>query len=404
MKKIFTHVLLLIAAAWSGFSQTQTIAYNQTVGIESWNYHLGLQSTINYLSVCQTAVEADFTSQNYGNGQWTDAPYDVYVNGGLIASHEGNHTIDLSLYMPVSSVQIVKTGPSGNWNQVSVTVRVTTTGTTPPPAPAATSVTYCAGDASAALQGLLSGDGVSLRWYLDENGSGYSTVAPSASGSATYWVAQVNVSGCESKRSQVNVNVSATPQPSVEPSYFLPEGALASSLPQLAQNQKWYASANAATPLTPSALLQTGTFYVSQTIDGCESARTAVLIYVGTPVTQVTAAQCGTTLGTLGQLVTADNVPGATAYRFRITNLANGSVRTIVSASNNFTLMNLPAISYNTAYKVAVEVQHQGQWTGVYGPACDVFTPAADTTPGPSSITSPVCGNALQHISALIST
>src|SRR5690606_15050308 len=53
-------------------------------------------------------------------------------------------------------------------------------------------------------------------------------------------------------------------------------GALISELEASGENLQWYNVATGGEPLDPSAVLTTGLYYVSQTIDGCESSRTEV--------------------------------------------------------------------------------------------------------------------------------
>ena len=63
---------------------------------------------------------------------------------------------------------------------------------------------------------------------------------------------------------------------------------------------KWYTSATGGTALAITTILTTGTYYASQTVNGCESARTAITVTVNpntTPTfTQISAVCSGTTV------------------------------------------------------------------------------------------------------------
>lgn len=122
------------------------------------------------------------------------------------------------------------------------------------------------------------------------------------------------------------------------------------------------------------------------------------------PLTQVAAAQCGITLPSLGEIISIDPVPGATAYRVRIVNNSTGQILYRIGTTPEYNLMYLPQIAYGTTYTLSVEVQHNNIWMGTYGPTCQVSTPASTDVPGPSAINQNQCGITLPTITTLIST
>ncbi|NMH28170.1 MopE-related protein [Flavobacterium silvaticum] len=120
------------------------------------------------------------------------------------------------------------------------------------------------------------------------------------------------------------------------------------------------------------------------------------------PLTQVAAAQCGATLESIGTPIHIDPVIGATAYRVRVTK-PNGQVLVYTGNTPEYNLMYLPSIAYGATYSLAVQIEYNGTWTGIYGPVCQVTSPPA-TTPGPSVISQAQCGGILPTITTLIST
>lgn len=94
-------------------------------------------------------------------------------------------------------------------------------------------------------------------------------------------------------------------------------------------------------------------------------------------LSQVQSSQCGITVALFTTTIYATSVPGATMYRFRV---SDGVTSTFVDSPDR--LMNFAEFgisSYSTVYSVDVSVQK----TGVFGPfgiACDITTPAPPFT------------------------
>ena len=105
---------------------------------------------------------------------------------------------------------------------------------------------------------------------------------------------------------------------------------------------------------------------------------------VTTPVatTQVQASQCDSTLSLMNDSILANNVPFASGYRFRITNLLT-SVQTIADRPTRSVV--LTAISgftpeFNTTYSIEVAVRNTDGTYMAFGNACNVTTPSFPTT------------------------
>ncbi|MBD2700056.1 T9SS type A sorting domain-containing protein [Spirosoma sp. BT702] len=145
--------------------------------------------------------------------------------------------------------------------------------------------------------------GGTLNWYTAATGGIASSVAPKPTtnslGSTTYYVSQ-SVSGCESPRAALTVTVSSIPfMPNIAiPSAYC-EGATAQALSAGGQNLLWYGvnktggtgSPTATIPSTASTAIGTTSYYVTQTVNGCESARATIPVQVkDTPNAPVTSA------------------------------------------------------------------------------------------------------------------
>ncbi|WP_020597788.1 T9SS type A sorting domain-containing protein [Spirosoma panaciterrae] len=139
----------------------------------------------------------------------------------------------------------------------------------------------CAGTPTS-LNATLTAGGVSLAWY---NQSKQPISAPSPTASGTYYVSQLNGNGCTSDMVQVDYVANPIPAaPTATPSLSYCQGVSAPALTATGSNLKWYGTAatggtgnsNATIPSTSN----TGpiTYYVSQTVNGCESSRTAITV------------------------------------------------------------------------------------------------------------------------------
>ena len=157
--------------------------------------------------------------------------------------------------------------------------------TSPPPVPDGP-VVYCQGAPASPL----TATGTGLLWYTGPTGGKGIATAPTPStgipGIVTYYVTQTLPGKCESIRAPLTVTVNARPAlPDVTSPVQLCQGEAASPLTATGSGLLWYNSAVggtgslvAPTPLTTS----TGntSFYVSQTINGCEGPRAEIIVTV----------------------------------------------------------------------------------------------------------------------------
>jgi gliding motility-associated-like protein len=175
--------------------------------------------------------------------------------------------------------------------QIDVTI------TPPPAAPNVISpVNLCLGGQSS----VLAAQGTNLLWYTVPVGGTSSSTAPLPStnsvGTTSYYVSEVN-NGCESARAQIDVIVSPLPAaPVVISPISYCEGAISLPLTATGTNLLWYTSqvgGVGVSNLTPQTTLVVDTsYYVSQTIAGCESPRSEIIVIINpgvTPIVSITS-------------------------------------------------------------------------------------------------------------------
>jgi hypothetical protein len=166
---------------------------------------------------------------------------------------------------------------------------VVTVGT--PEAPTAAAQDLCSGAVVADLSAEAT-EGATLIWYPSADAT--EPLAESAEAvSGSYFVAQA-VNGCESSRTEVAVTVTTVSAPDAEAQLACVGTTLSQLDVEADENAAliWYAGADTPDPLSGDAEVQAGSYYVSQTINGCESERVEVTVAViNLPEPVVVAAQ-----------------------------------------------------------------------------------------------------------------
>jgi len=160
----------------------------------------------------------------------------------------------------------------------SVTVRINLKPSIPY---AATDIyNYCQGTNTTILTAI----GANLLWYTTATGGVGTSIAPiptaTTPGTTYYYVSQT-VNGCESARKMITVNVTAKPASPEVVNVSYCQGAFALPLHATGANLQWYMASSAGlgstiapTPITTYA--GTNYYYVSQTVNGCESDRAQI--------------------------------------------------------------------------------------------------------------------------------
>ncbi|HLP65875.1 MopE-related protein [Flavobacterium sp.] len=96
--------------------------------------------------------------------------------------------------------------------------------------------------------------------------------------------------------------------------------------------------------------------------------------------TQIQTAQCGGTLTTMSDVIYANNVPFATGYKFRITNLLTSAQEEVERPLKDVRMTQTSIAEYNTTYSVEVAVKNTNGVYLPYGTPCNITTPSFPTT------------------------
>jgi len=129
----------------------------------------------------------------------------------------------------------------------------------------------------------VSTNGQNVKWYTNPAAGGIGTIIPpyintSVPGGYTFYASQTQ-SGCESDKTPVLLTVAPKPSaPGVVSPIGICEGVTPDSLKANGQNLKWYYTpsggvASLVSPMFSTGKLDTFSFWVSQTVDGCEGPR-----------------------------------------------------------------------------------------------------------------------------------
>ena len=166
---------------------------------------------------------------------------------------------------------------------------ITVNVSTGPNAPGVSSVSYCIGQSATSLTATPL-PGAALTWYTSTSASAGSSIAPTPStktaGTTVYYVSQ-RIGSCESLRASLVVTVNGAPDAptAIAPAPYC-AGAVATSLTATGQNLKWYGTAatggtsSSVATIPNTAAAGTLDYYVSQTVGGCESARTGIVVVI----------------------------------------------------------------------------------------------------------------------------
>ncbi|MDP5202408.1 hypothetical protein Q9Q97_22640, partial [Flavobacterium sp. DG2-3] len=250
--------------------------------------------------------------------------YSASANGTL---YTGNETLATGTYY----VSQMANGCESSRTAVTVTVNTT------PSAPSASAQTFCSAEAKKVND--LSPSGATYKWYsAASNGTLYTGNETLATG--TYYVSQT-ANGCESTRTAVTVTVNTTPSaPSASAQTFCSaEAKKVKDLSPSGSTYKWYSASSNGTLYTGDETLATGTYYVSQIANGCESTRTAVTVTVNTnpsaPVlSSITQPTCSVTLGSF----TINNYNSAYTYKITPSTGVTQTGNTVTAPKGTYTI------------------------------------------------------------------
>ena len=234
-----------------------------TVTITSYNYCVG-----------ETAMQLTATASGGNTLQWYNSV------GSELTSAPTPSTASTST-QTYSVAQVSAAGCVSE--KVSISVQVSGS----PGVPAgASSVEICEGSPASPL----TATGNNLNWYDGSDNPLPGAPTPSNTASSVYKVSQT-VNGCEGPKKTIDVTVNTRPTPpAVTSSYTYCFGQTIPVLTATGTALKWYTANDVplASAPTPSNMVNS-TYKVSQTVDGCESAKSTISVNISqTPTPSAT--------------------------------------------------------------------------------------------------------------------
>ncbi|WP_119789298.1 Ig-like domain-containing protein [Flavobacterium anhuiense] len=243
------------------------------------------------------------------------------------------------------SYYVSQTNSCGESARTAVSVTINTTA-----APTASAQTFCSGELKKVSD--LSPSGASYKWYNANTGGtlygGNETLV-----TGTYYVSQT-ANGCESVRTAVNITVNQTPAaPAASAQTFCSsENKKVKDLVATGSNLKWYNASTGGIQYLGDETLISGNYYVSQTLNGCESTRLLVSVTVNpTPVAPSISADGATTF-CQGDSITLTST-GGSSYLWS-TGATTQSIT--VSVSGNYSVKVFNASGCYSAFSTATTV------------------------------------------------
>lgn len=304
------------ATTWTNIALNNTADLIQTISPTNLNqsYHAvgyGGMSTpilingtgsqkVYYLTNHQYNLSAGWAVGNVPTNETPGAPNTTanatWINslgngtGGTLFNDTINHSICQGDSFLFGSVQQNTTGfysvtyvtPSGCDSIITLNLNVLPK---PTPPTVTDTVTYCQFSVATPL----SATGNNLKWYVNESSNTPLLQPPTPNtnitGATSFFVSQ-SIDGCESNRSKIVVIIKQLPDaPLADTIIKVCKGTPAFTLVAQGQNLQWYSVPTGGIPLSINPVINTNTgaeinWYVSQTIDGCESNRTKISITI----------------------------------------------------------------------------------------------------------------------------
>ncbi len=238
----------------------------------------------------QPAAPTITGNTNYCQGQTitltasSPAPAPVYTwtGPGIVGSYTGA-TYTAPATVPTTSTYKV-TVTSGGLTSAAASITITVNLKPAMPFVSIDSLNYCQQDKAAMLTAI----GANLLWYTSAVGGVGNSVAPTPSTSivgVTYYYVTQTVNGCESDRKPIAVNVKAKPAAPIVSDVTYCQNAQSLPLTAGGTNLRWYLGSTGGfgspvSPLPGTAYAGIQYFYVTQTLNGCESDRSQVKVKV----------------------------------------------------------------------------------------------------------------------------
>jgi gliding motility-associated-like protein len=233
-----------------------------------------LPTIVTPITYCQGVTPAILTATGTGL-LWYTTP--TLGTGSATAPTPSTTAVGSTIYYVSQTIN----GCEGPRAPLTVTVNIT---------PAAPTVANPAPYCQNATTAVLTAGGTNLLWYTNATGGTGSATAPTPSsaspGSTIYYVSQT-VGACEGPRAAITVTINPTPAlPTVVSPIAYCQNATAAVLTATGSSLLWYTTATGlpagtATAPTPSTVSGgSTTYYVSQTLLGCEGPRAGITVNV----------------------------------------------------------------------------------------------------------------------------
>ena len=252
-----------------------------TASISPTTYCAGSTVSVGY------TTSGSFGANNSFKVQMADFPNGVFID----VSIQKNIT-PITAFIPANTgngiyqFRVVSSNPSLNG---TVSPTLITINALPSSPSVSGNITYCQNDAAIPL----SATGSSLRWYNAQTDGVFlgtsATPSTASAGGVPYFVSQT-VNNCESSRTRIDVNTTPRPLPPTvnSPVNYL-QGQTPVPLVANGSNLRWFDTAtggvsNGSTPTPSTANPSTVSYWVSQTVSGCESGRTKIDVVVSAPL------------------------------------------------------------------------------------------------------------------------
>jgi sugar lactone lactonase YvrE len=208
--------------------------------------------------------------------------------------------------------------------------------------PTANAQALCQGSAVSNLVA----NGTALQWYNVPSG-GATLASNTLLVTGNYYVSQT-VGGLESTRTQVAVTINFTDAPT-STSQTLNSGSTIGSLTATGTSLLWYNTLTGGIALSSFTQVTAGTYYVSQTLNGCESTRTSVVISILFPPSISYASSQIYTVGVLISPLSPTNNGGVVPANYiNVSTLAG-------SGSNGFANGTGTAASFSYPFGIAID-------------------------------------------------
>ena len=215
----------------------------------------------------QNATIADLVP-NFSGIQW----YDNATNGNIISPTTSLQDGKIYYASQISN--------SCETERLAVTVEITNT----PSAPTGnTSPVFCKSENATLNNIQISGQ--NIKWYSSNIAAATLLNTTLLENNKTYYASQTI--GCESGRTPILVRIYDTPLPAGNNNqqFCIDENATIANLDVTGTSLKWYDSVENGNVLTQTTLLQNSLYYVTQTLNNCESERFTVNVKIqDTPI------------------------------------------------------------------------------------------------------------------------